>query len=181
MVSFASSAAATNGRSFGTRWPEDTVQRARRGAEIASRPYLCLLNSDTLVTPWCWYTVKEAFEGDSAIGVAGPSTSESSNEQTVEMAAHCWFYWHDSPICSFAELLTAAYPNPAICDLPWASGFAFFIRRDLWQRLNGFDEHLADYGNELELCKRVRNIRLSGGVGAVRSSYIHHILETKVM
>jgi len=151
------------------------------GAEIASRPYLCLLNSDTLVTPWCWYTVKEAFEGDSAIGVAGPSTSESSNEQTVEMAAHCWFYWHDSPICSFAELLTAAYPNPVICDLPWASGFAFFIRRDLWQRLNGFDEHLADYGNELELCKRVRNIRLSGGVGAVRSSYIHHILETKVM
>src|SRR5215467_14048000 len=54
------------------------------GAGLATRPYLCLLNSDTVVTPWCWRPVAEAFETNAAIGVAGPSTSASDNEQTIE-------------------------------------------------------------------------------------------------
>ncbi len=141
------------------------------GARIASRPYLCLLNSDTVVTPWCWRAIEEAFETDAAIGVAGPCTSTSGNEQAI--AEPCRFYWNDSQICAFAERLTAAPPQPVILDLPWVSGFAFFIRRRLWQELGGFDRNLPDYGNEIELCKRVTG--LGYRTVWVRSSYIHHL------
>ena len=49
------------------------------GATLSTRPYLCLLNSDTVVTPWCWRLIKQAFEHDNMIAVVGPSTSHSGN------------------------------------------------------------------------------------------------------
>jgi GT2 family glycosyltransferase len=140
------------------------------GARVASRPYLCLLNSDTVVTPWCWRAIEEAFETNAAIGVAGPCTSTSGNEQAI--AEPCRFYWNDSQICAFAERLRVTPPQPLILDLPWVSGFAFFIRRRLWEELRGFDRNLSDYGNEIELCKRVTN--LGYRTVWVRNSYIHH-------
>jgi GT2 family glycosyltransferase len=145
----------------------------RTGAGFATRPYLCLLNSDTVVTPWCWQRVKEAFESDPNIGVAGPSTSNSGNPQTLPLAATLLPYWNDNQICNFANRLLANCPEPAIVDLDWASGFALFIRRSLWEELGGFDRHLADYGNEVELCKRVRQI--GHRIVWIRNSYIHHL------
>jgi GT2 family glycosyltransferase len=143
------------------------------GGRVAHRPYLCLLNSDTVVTPWCWRAIEQAFETNSAIGIAGPSTSTSGNDQTVDAAVPCRFHWNDSQICAFAERLTASPPQPVIVDLPWISGFAIFIRRCLWEELGGFDRNLPDYGNEIDLCKRANN--LGSRSVWVRNSYIHHL------
>ncbi len=41
------------------------------GASLATRAYLCLLNSDTVVTPWCWRLIKEAFENDQTVSETG--------------------------------------------------------------------------------------------------------------
>jgi len=142
------------------------------GASLGTRPYLCLLNSDTVVTPWCWRPIQEAFETDPAIGVAGPSTSTYGNEQAVDEIVPCRFHWNDSQICAFAERLSVAPRKPVIMDLPCVLGFAFFIRRCLWERLGGFDCNLPDYGNEIELCNRVSKIGYR--IVWVRSSYIHH-------
>src|SRR5262249_43958596 len=143
------------------------------GVELATRPYLCFLNSDTVVTPWCWRPILDAFEADPDIGIAGPSTSTSGNIQTLEAAAPCRFHWNDSQICAFAEKLSADSSQPLIQDLPWISGFALFIRRTVWEALGGFDRNLPDYGNEIELCGRA----LSRGYRTVwvRKSYIHHL------
>jgi len=143
------------------------------GVSLASRPYLCLLNSDTVVTPWCWRAIEEAFDGDARIGIAGPSTSASGNEQTLGLAEYCRFYWNDSQVCAFAKRQTTDFPQPVLVDLPWADGFAYFIRHSLWQELGGFDPNLPDYGNEIDLCKRVAN--LGYRIVWVRNSYIHHL------
>jgi GT2 family glycosyltransferase len=145
------------------------------GARLASRPYLCLLNSDTVVTPWCWRGLKEVFDSDQRIGVAGPSTSYSGNTQTLPLALGCRLYWNDSQICAFARDLAAGCPDPVWVDLAWASGFAFFVRRGLWEELGGFDANLTDYGNERELCRRVSELGYRSVW--VRNSYIHHFGE----
>ncbi len=142
------------------------------GGRLATRPYLCLLNSDTVITPWCWRGPKEAFEIDPKIGVAGPSSSFSGNVQTVPRACFCRYYWNDSQIYAFASRLAANCPDPVRVDLPWASGFAFFIRRSLWEELGGFDPELPDYGNEEELCKRVT--KMGHRIVWIRNNYIHH-------
>jgi GT2 family glycosyltransferase len=144
----------------------------REGANLASRPYLCLLNSDTVVTPWCWRRVKEVFEQDQKIGVAGPSTSHSGNLQTLALATVLSSSWNDNQICSFAKHLLTRCPEPALMDVAWVAGFAFFVRRNLWEQVGGFDQEFPDYGNEVELCSRIaeEGYRLVW----IRNSYIHH-------
>jgi GT2 family glycosyltransferase len=142
------------------------------GGRLATRPYLCLLNSDTIVTPWCWRRIKEVFESDPAIGVAGPSTSNSGTRQTLPLAAKFCAYWNNNQICNFANRLITERADQVAVDLAWVSGFAFFIRRTVWEQLGGFNRNLPDYGNEVELCKRVAE---SGyRMVWVPSSYIHH-------
>jgi len=144
----------------------------RDGAAVSTRPNLCLLNSDTVVTPWCWALINRALESDPKIGVLGPSTSNSSNPQSLPTAHELGRYWNDSQICAYAESLRATAKEPNIVDLPWISGFALFVRKNVWDELGGFDPKLPDYGNEKELCTRVA----SGGYRLVwvRDAYIHH-------
>lgn len=143
------------------------------GANLATRAYLCLLNSDTVVTPWCWRPIVQAFEEDSRIGVAGPSTSYSANPQTMKVAYSARQLLNDSQIFEYARQLLAQPSRNALKDLSWVAGFAFFIRRSLWAQLEGFDQNLPDYMNEVELCRRV----LGSGYRTVwvRNSYIHHL------
>jgi len=143
------------------------------GAKLANRPYLCLLNSDTVVTPWCWRLVNEVFEQDQSIAVAGPSTSFAGTSQMLPLPSYLRSNWNEGQICEFAKLLAIERPRPIVEDLTWVSGFAFFIRRSLWEQLDGFDRSLPDYGNERELCKRVaaKGFRRVW----VRNAYIHHL------
>ena len=63
--------------------------------------------------------------------------------------------------------------DPILADLDWASGFAFFDKTQRLKHFGGFDRNLPDYGNELELCKRVA----AKGYRRVwvRNAYIHHL------
>jgi GT2 family glycosyltransferase len=147
-------------------------EACREGAILATRPYLCLLNSDTVVTPWCWRRVKEVFEHDQKIGVAGPSTSYAATLQVLALATVLSSYWDDNQISAFAKHLLTRCREPLLVDVAWVSGFAFFIRRSLWERVGGFDRKLPDYGNEEELCSRIaeKGYRMVW----IRNSYIHH-------
>ena len=143
------------------------------GASLATRPYLCLLNSDTVVTPWCWRPIAQAFEDNPTIGVAGPSTSSAGTAQALPLAFLARHYLDDSQICEFASRLLTECSGSTLIDLPVVSGFGLFIRNSLWKQLGGFDRNLPDYGNEVELCRRILGI----GYRAVwvRNSYIHHL------
>lgn len=153
--------------------PVGHSRACQAGARLATRPYLCLLNSDTVVIPWCWRGPKEAFEMDPQVGMVGPSSSLSGNEQQVPLASYCRHYWNDSQICAFARDLVANCPDPRWVDLPWVSGFALFVRRDLWEEMGGFDPNLPDYANEVEFCRRASNLGYRSVW--VRNSYIHHL------
>lgn len=142
------------------------------GASLATRPYICLLNSDTIVTPWCWRLITLAFDGNPAVGVAGPSTSNGGDLQTLPMADISRNYLNDSQICDYARRLLTESTGPILTDTPWVAGFALFIRRSIWEQLGGFDPNIPDYGNEVELCRRV--LRMGYRAVWVRNSYIHH-------
>jgi hypothetical protein len=142
------------------------------GARLATQPYLCLLNSDTVVTPWCWRPIVQAFEENPEIGAAGPSTS-NGGYQTLPLANFARHYMNDSQICEYARRLLTESSNSVLTDLQWAAGFALFIRRGLWNLLGGFDQNIPDYYNDVELCTHV--LRAGYRVVWVRNSYIHHL------
>jgi len=142
------------------------------GSRFATRPYLCFLNSDTVVTPWSWRGAKEAFDSDPRIAVTGPTTSCASTKQTVRRAEYCRHYWTNNQICAFAERYISKQQPRSWVDLPSVDGFAFFIRRAIWEEFGGFDSRLMDYGNETELCKRLSKAGFH--IIWTRNSYIHH-------
>jgi GT2 family glycosyltransferase len=125
-----------------------------------------------VVTPWCWRLIIQTFENDPNIGVAGPSTSAAGNIQALPLETSACLYLNDNQICEYARRLLDQSTDANVTDLPWISGFALFIRRGIWEQLGGFDQNLPDYGNDVELCRRVLGI----GYRAVwvRNSYIHH-------
>lgn len=142
------------------------------GCRLATRRYLCLLNSDVVLTPWSWNGVKEAFESDPKIAVVGPSTSHASTRQMILRAYHCRYHWTDGQINAFAKQYISQQQPKSLKDVLSVDGFAFFIRRTIWEQFSGFDPLLADYGNETELCGRL----LKAGLRIVwtQNSYIHH-------
>lgn len=143
------------------------------GARLATRPYLCFLNSDTVVTPCSWRPITQAFDDNPNIGVTGPSTSHAGTSQTLPLANFTRYYLNDSQICEYAKRLLAESPENNLEDIPWVSGFALFIRRSLWEEVGGFDRNLPDYGNDVELCKRT--LAIGYRVVWIRNSYIHHL------
>jgi GT2 family glycosyltransferase len=143
------------------------------GVAVSSRPYVCLLNSDTIVTPHSWLGAVRAFEADVRIAVSGPSTSQTVGPQFVRRALHCRHHWSDEQIWCFTEKYVAAHRHEPVVDLPMVGGFAFFVRRTVWNELQGFDKNLPDYGNETEFCRRV----IKSGLRVVwsKAGYIHHL------
>lgn len=51
----------------------------------------------------------------------------------------------------------ASYETPH-ADVAWVSGAAFLCRRELWARLGGMDEALFMYVEDVDLCRRTRDL-----------------------
>jgi GT2 family glycosyltransferase len=143
------------------------------GVAVSTRPYVCLLNSDTIVTPRSWLGITRAFESSPEIAVVGPSTSQTVTAQVVPRAMYCRHFWSDEQIWCFAGKYVARHQREPVVDLPRVGGFAFFVRRAIWDKLGGFDRQLPDYGNETEFCRRARQLGLR--VVWSKGSYIHHL------
>jgi O-antigen biosynthesis protein len=148
-------------------------EACRAGAGISTRRYLCLLNSDTVVTPWCWLPVVQAFEDNPKIGASGPSTSNAGTVQALSLANTLRHFLNDDQICEYAKRLQTKNSVSSIEDLDWLSGFALFIRRSLWEELGGFDPNLPDYSNDVDLSLRIQ--RAGYRTVWIRKSYIHHL------
>lgn len=153
--------------------PKGHSRSCEAGARVATRPYLCLLNSDTVVTPWSWRGIKETFESDVKIAAVGPSTSWATTPQRISIAMHCRHYWTDSQIYGFVERTIAKCRENRMTDLTEVSGCAFFIRRELWAKMGGFDPNLPDYGNETELCLQL--LKQGFRIVWTQGAYIHHL------
>jgi GT2 family glycosyltransferase len=143
------------------------------GCKRARRPYLLLLNSDAIITPWTWRGPADAFASDPEIAVVGPSTCLIQEQLAAPRATRCARYWTNEQIYAFAGKYIRRHGRDDLVDLDEANGSAFFIRRDVWEKCEGFHPDLPDYGNETELCKRLR--RDGKRIVWTRASYIHHI------
>ena len=143
------------------------------GVAASTRPYICLLNSDAVVTSRSWGGINQAFASSAEIAVVGPSTSHTPTPQSVRRALYCRHYWSDAQVWCFAERYVARHQREPVVDLPMVGGFAFFVRRSVWDKLGGFDKSLPDYGNETEFCYRLR--RAGFRIIWTRGSYIHHL------
>jgi GT2 family glycosyltransferase/glycosyltransferase involved in cell wall biosynthesis len=124
------------------------VRTANRGLLFSDAPWVCLLNSDTLMTAGALERMVERCERDGRIGLCCPLSNNAIN-LSVRIPP-------GEDVFSFAERVSRT--SPALYpDAVTAVGFCLLVRRELIRSVGVFDEAFGHgYGEETDLHYRAR-------------------------
>lgn len=136
-----------------------------RGAEIASGEYLFFLNNDAYLVENTSLVLSDYLDQNEDIAVVGPKLIFPDNKFQLS------FGWAPSIINElrtrrlqnglhksydrFVNIVTTRYNK--ISEVDWVTGAAMMIRRNLFEKVNGFDEKYFMYFEDSDLCKRIKN------------------------
>jgi N-acetylglucosaminyl-diphospho-decaprenol L-rhamnosyltransferase len=112
-----------------------------RGFEFAARPLLMTMNSDLYPTRAALTAMAARLRGVPGVAAVGPSLR---NEDGSKQRAFTPFYW--------PNWVTVQKPS----SVPVLHGACLMTRRDVLERVHGFDEGFFLYNEELDWCTRVR-------------------------
>lgn len=133
-----------------------------RAAEKATGDILLFLNNDVEVSPDWLDPLNETFQESDDIGIVQPKLKAHSNKEYFEYAGAAGGFLdrYGYPFCrgrifEKVEKDKGQYDDPS--DIFWASGAAFAIRRELFHKMNGFDEDFEFHMEEIDLCWRSWN------------------------
>jgi GT2 family glycosyltransferase len=127
------------------------------GSRMAQGEILCFLNPDTEIISEKITELIQEFNSAN-IGIVGPRLVDKKNN-TQE-----WIAGQEVTILS-TLLNNLGYKrdkkiwesnSPVECA--WVSGAAMFIRKDIFQKLGGFDEKFFMYFEDTDLCRRARQL-----------------------
>ncbi|WP_353777656.1 glycosyltransferase [Winogradskyella sp. 3972H.M.0a.05] len=138
---------------------------------------LCLLNSDVEVTEGWLTPIITAFETDSNLAIVQPKILDFVSKTKFEYAgaAGGFIDKYGYPFCRGRIFNTIEedknqYNN---AEIFWASGACFFIRKDVFESLAGFDESFFAHMEEIDLCWRAFNIGLTSKY--ISESKVYHV------
>lgn len=146
--------------------------------KVIDADYFVLLNSDVEVTP-NWITpVIELLESDPEMAAAQPKIRSYYLRDHFEHAGaaggfmdHYGFPFCRGRMFHMLEKDIGQYDNS--CDIFWASGAAFFIKRQYWELAGGFDADFFAHMEEVDLCWR---LKLTGyRIGFCPQSVVYHV------
>lgn len=127
------------------------------GAAKANGDLICFLNPDTLfMQNQKILTLLELFKNNS-IGVVGPKLVSDQKLLTPQL-------WSTGTEITLWDIIKnnlgipasrTIWESSASIPVAWVSGAALFIRKNLFVKINGFDEKFFMYFEDVDLCKRV--------------------------
>ncbi|MXN89761.1 glycosyltransferase [Flavobacterium sp. Sd200] len=121
-----------------------------------------LVNSDVEVTEGWLDPVLELFEKDNETAIIQPKILDYKNKTNFEYAgaAGGFIDKYGFPFCRGRIFETVEQDNGQYNDeaeILWASGACFFIRKNVFRELGGFDEDFFAHQEEIDLCWRAFN------------------------
>lgn len=121
-----------------------------------------LVNSDIEVTENWLQPILSLFEKDSETAIIQPKILDYKNKSHFEYAgaAGGFIDKYGFPFCRGRIFDTIEEDKGQYNDTTqifWASGACFFIRKDAFRTLNGFDEDFFAHQEEIDLCWRAFN------------------------
>lgn len=125
--------------------------------------YYALVNSDIEVTENWLAPILSIFENEKDIAVIQPKILDYKNKEYFEYAgaAGGFIDKYGYPFCRGRLLETIEKDHHQYDDeieLFWASGACFFIRKEVYRKLNGFDGDFFAHQEEIDLCWRAFNL-----------------------
>jgi N-acetylglucosaminyl-diphospho-decaprenol L-rhamnosyltransferase len=135
-----------------------------RGAELAQGRWLLLLNSDAFVRPGALDELLRFAEARPGIGAAGPrllwpdGRLQRSCRRFPTVFRLATEYLYLRKLAPRSRILNGFYYGEFAHDEPrrvdWLTGACVLVRRELYERLGGFDEAFFLYSEEVDLLRR---------------------------
>lgn len=130
---------------------------ANQGALLANTPYLLFLNPDTVLAPSAITETIRYVEKHPNVDVIGLALTDPKTGH-IEADSFGQFptLWQ-----LFSRKLFPPLPlnNKGAIPVDWVSGGALMIRHRVWQEVKGFDPGFFLYWEDVDLCRRVKNLK----------------------
>lgn len=138
----------------------------------------CLLNSDVEVTQNWLEPIKEVFSNEPNTAIIQPKILDHKQKDHFEYAGAAGGFIDKLgyPYCRGRIFNTIEKDEGQfndVIDVFWASGACLFIRRDVYNTLNGLDEAFFAHMEEIDLCWRAKN--LGHDIKYVGTSTVYHV------
>lgn len=126
------------GRNFGAKWVLDHL----------NVDFLAFIDNDTLIEPDTVGEMLDAIRGHRDIGLVSPKAYRRRGDQQLLSAGGLRFNPYTGSLSDVAsgELDRGQYES--IRDIQACPGFAFLVRREVFDSIGFFDEHFNPYGWE---------------------------------
>jgi len=135
------------------------AQANNQGAKIAQGDILFFLNPDTLIHKNIFQKIVEIFETNSKVGIVAPQLVLSDG------LPQPWVYGKKDGLWQLIKnkfypvvTQTPKYSNNQTINVDWVSGAAFFIKKNIFEETEGFDENFFMYFEDKDLCYRVKEL-----------------------
>lgn len=138
----------------------------------------CLVNSDIEVTENWLHPIIDTFKTEDNTVIIQPKILDYKNKTHFEYAgaAGGFIDKYGYPFCRGRVFNTIEEDKNQYNDnasIFWASGACFFIRKDTFKTLNGFDESFFAHMEEIDLCWRANNLGYTSKY--VSKSTVYHV------
>ena len=148
------------------------------GLKNLSEDIFILLNSDVEVTKSWINPIISEFENNSSLAVVQPKILDYNSKDYFEYAgaAGGFIDRYGYPFCrgrlfNSVEKDIGQYNDTA--SIFWASGACFCIRKDIFIKMEGFDETFFAHQEEIDLCWRIHNEGFD--VSYTGASTVYHV------
>lgn len=135
---------------------------ANRGIAACRSPYVLLLNGDTRVRPGALAALGRELDRPPRAAIAGPLLRNPDGTRQPS----CFPFLGPFEVLVMNTYLNRlfrrtrrfrpVYSTLPAGEVPWVKGAALAIRREAFEGIGGFDEAYFLYGEEMDLCWRLR-------------------------
>jgi GT2 family glycosyltransferase len=146
--------------------------------EQVEEEYYALVNSDIEVTKNWLAPILNIFETQANVGIIQPKIVDYKNKEYFEYAgaAGGFIDQYGYPYSRGRIFETIEKDNGQYDDsleIFWASGACFFVRKEVYRKLNGFDDDFFAHQEEIDLCWRAFNMGYK--VKYTSKSVVYHV------
>jgi len=139
------------------------AQGYNQALQQVEEEYYALVNSDIEVTQNWLSPILSIFDNEPNIGIIQPKILDFKKKEYFEYAgaAGGFIDKYGYPYCRGRIFETIEKDNHQYdddCEIFWASGACFFIRKEVYRNLKGFDNDFFAHQEEIDLCWRAFNM-----------------------
>lgn len=145
---------------------------------FVEEPIFCLLNSDVEVTENWLTPIKSHFQSHPETAIIQPKILDFKKKTHFEYAGASGGFIdkYGYPFCRgriFTTLEEDKGQYNTTQDIFWASGACFFIRKEVFHELQGFDEDFFAHQEEIDVCWRAFNLGYK--TVCIPKSVVYHV------